>query len=73
MIARTLHALTHRIPGVPAHDADRHRRSATRRNSNSNSNSRHHGPVRRNQPPHGEPRVLVNWQLWISRHLARRG
>ena len=59
-----LHALTHRVPGVPAHvdgglqvTATRGRSNPTTRNRNANRQ-------------HGEPRVLVGWQNWIARRLG---
>ena len=55
-----LHALTHRVPGIPAHvDGGRQANVPRRRNANPTS------PRRR----HREPRVLVAWQNWIRRRL----
>ena len=57
-----LHALTHRVPRVPAHvDGGLQRRAPRRRTAN---------PARRHQASHGEPRVLVAWQNWIARRLG---
>ena len=56
-----LHALTHQVPGVPAH-VDGGLQRTTSRNRNSK-------PKLRSNPRHGEPRVLVAWQNWIARRL----
>ena len=57
-----LHALTHRVPGVPAH-VDGGLQRPTSRNRTSK-------PRLRSNPRHGEPRVLVAWQSWIARRLS---
>jgi hypothetical protein len=56
-----LDALTHRVPGVPAHvEGGLQGTTSRRRNSNPTSQN----------PRHGEPRVLVAWQNWIARRLG---
>ncbi|WP_243074327.1 hypothetical protein [Microbacterium sp. SS28] len=67
MTLHRLHELTHRIPGVPAHDD----RGATARRRPQGV-GRH---PRRAQPTshHArEPRVFVRWQGWIA-SLVNRG
>lgn len=58
-----LHDLTHRVPGVPAHDgAAAHNGHLGRRNPN-------HQNTRR---VHSEPRILVDWQNAIARLFSSR-
>jgi hypothetical protein len=65
--AGRLHALTHRVPGVPAHIDGGLQASAPRsRNPRQHRNARHHNPQ------HNEPRVLVAWQNWIARRFGVR-
>ena len=65
-LARTLHDLTHRLPGVPAHVDAADRRSHGR--ADASPGLRKHGA----RPPHAHhhqdpPRVLVAWQNRIAR------
>lgn len=70
MIRERLHALTHRIPGVPEHDDRRSVRSRRRHDlhghQGATAHARHHA---------AEPRVLVGLQSWIAslapQHRAR--
>jgi hypothetical protein len=54
-----LHELTHRVPGVPAHD--------NTPTVPAPHNSRHN-PQPRNSTTHhhAPPRVLIGWQNWIA-------
>ena len=54
-----LHALTHRVPGVPPH-IDGGLQSAGGRTSRARNRAR----------VHGEPRMLVGWQGWIARRFG---
>ena len=54
-----LHALTHRVPGVPTH-LDGGLQGTARRTSRARNRTR----------THGEPRVLVGWQNWIARRFG---
>lgn len=60
--AGRMHALTHKVPGVPTH-IDGGLQGMTPRGRNSN-------PGLRNHPRHKEPRVLVAWQNWIARRVG---
>ncbi|OJX77499.1 hypothetical protein [Leifsonia sp. 71-9] len=66
MISERLHTLTHRISGVPEHDADR---SAQQ---HAHSARGHRGRPNRPHQHTAEPRVLVRWQRWIA-SLAPQG
>lgn len=76
-LASTLHAATHRTPGVPEHQ-DRPR---------GHQGQTHHGRSVQNRPPqnpgttlnqaarvrHNEPpRVMVGWQNWIAGLFTRK-
>jgi hypothetical protein len=69
MIREQLHALTHRVPGVPGHDGGRNVRSRRRHeihgHQGSATHARHHAAA--------EPRVLVGLQRWIASLAPRRG
>ena len=62
MRKRRLHDLTHRVPGVPAHDdqtvQERHQRRGPHPRARLANPTQHH---------ERSPRVLVRWQNWIAR------
>jgi hypothetical protein len=70
-----LHALMHRIPGVPPHEyaAERnhhHRHHPTHHRDQPNPQLARRNAMKHHQRP---PRVLIGWQEWIARTLTRSG
>lgn len=60
----TLHELTHRVPGVPAHIEG----GLQANRSRAHGNRVHQHPAHQ----HGEPRVLVGWQNRIARLFSAK-